>query len=250
MSVGQTPFTEAILDPERAVPDGLIDPAGRPAGKRFAVYRNNVVVSLTEALGTAFPVIKKLLGDQFFNAMAGVYLRQFPPSSPLMMFYGQDMPAFLETFEPVQHLGYLPDVARLELAMRHAYHAADKSAIAPETFQSLPPDRLMAATLGFAPAVHLIRSRWPVAGIWQFNMIDDAPKPPQNGENALITRPDFDPILTALPAGGGVYVSALMAGRSFGQALDDANAATAAFDLSTTLGILISGAAITEIVEG
>lgn len=250
MSVGQTSFTEAILDPERAVPTGLIDPEGRPAGKRFAVYRNNVVVSLTEALGTAFPVIKKLLGEQFFNALAGVYLRRHPPSSPLMMFYGKDMPAFLDTFEPVQHLGYLPDVARLELAMRYAYHAADAPPIAPEKFQTLPPDRLMAATLRFAPAVQLIRSRWPIASIWHFNMVEGAPRPPQNGENALITRPAFDPTLTALPAGGGVFVSALKEGRNFGQALDAASAATDAFDLSQTLGILITGAAITEIVEG
>ena len=65
MTVGQESFTEALLTPEHPVPDGLIDPAGRPAGKRFDVYRNNVAVSLTGALETAFPVIRKLVGDVF-----------------------------------------------------------------------------------------------------------------------------------------------------------------------------------------
>ncbi|MEP2784507.1 MAG: DNA-binding domain-containing protein [Pseudoruegeria sp.] len=250
MNVGQSDFTTAILDPELAVPTGLVDPDGRPAGKRFSVYRNNVVVSLTEALGTAFPVIKKLVGDTFFDALAGVYLRRFPPHSPLMMFYGENMPDFLAGFEPVQHLGYLPDIARLELAMRHSYHAADTIAISPERLQDLSPDRLMASTLRFAPAVQLLRSHWPIAGIWTFNMIEGAAQPVQTGENALITRPEYDPTITALPPGGGVFVAALTSGETFGEALDKATAATEAFDLSQTLGILITGAAITDIVEG
>ncbi len=61
MSVGrapdQTTLRRAILDPLATVPDGITDDRGRPALRRFAVYRNNVVVSLTEALETAFPVV-------------------------------------------------------------------------------------------------------------------------------------------------------------------------------------------------
>ena len=107
---GQAEFARAILDASLAAPEGLTNPDGAPASKRFDVYRNNVAVSLTEALETGFPVIRKLVGEEFFKAMAGVYLRRHPPASQLMMFYGQSMPAFLDEFEPVAHLHFLQDI--------------------------------------------------------------------------------------------------------------------------------------------
>ncbi|SLN44241.1 hypothetical protein PSA7680_02236 [Pseudoruegeria aquimaris] len=249
-SVSQGTFTRAILDAGQPVPEGLLDPEGRPAGRRFSVYRNNVAVSLTEALATAFPVIEKLIGEENFKAVAGVFLRRYPPDSPLMMFYGQQMPAFLEGFEPLKHLGYLPDVARLEIALRESYHAADATPVPPEALQALPPDRLMAARLRLAPALRLVRSRWPVASIWHFNMSEGAPKPPANGENALVTRPGFDPQIIALPPGGGAFIAALLAGESFGAALDAASGAVEGFDLTAVLGLLIQGGAIASIEEG
>jgi hypothetical protein len=39
----QRAFATAILDPDSPIPRGLIGPDGEPGGKRFAVYRNNVV---------------------------------------------------------------------------------------------------------------------------------------------------------------------------------------------------------------
>ncbi|MDJ0824722.1 MAG: DNA-binding domain-containing protein [Rhodobacter sp.] len=249
MTVAQAEFTQALLDPATPAPAGLTNPDGVQATKRFNVYRNNVAVSLTDALETAFPVIAKLIGAENFKAIAGVYLRQHPPSSPLMMFYGAELPDFLAGFEPLQHLPYLPDVAQLELALRHAYHAADAAPLPPETFQALPPDRLMAARIRFAPTVHLIRSRYPVHGIWAYKMEDGAPKPEPRGENVLVTRPDFDPQLATLAPGGGTFVAALMDGARFGAALDAATEQVPEFDLTATLGVLFAGAAITILDE-
>lgn len=247
--VDQAEFTHAVLNPTVAAPAGLTNPDGAQASKRFDVYRNNIAASLTEALETGFPVLRKLLGKDFFKAMSGVYLRQHPPTSQLMMFYGQDMPAFLAGFEPVRHLPYLADVARLELALRQSYHAADTTALAPETLQELPTARLMAARMVFAPAIVLIRSRWPVHGIWRMNMEEAALKPGTQGENVLVTRPEFDPQLTTLAPGGGTFVAALMTGARFTEALDTAIAQVPDFDLTATLGVLFAGAAITGLNE-
>ncbi|NRA99395.1 MAG: putative DNA-binding domain-containing protein [Rhodobacteraceae bacterium] len=243
---GQTEFTGAILDAAQAVPEGLIDPQGRSAGRRFNVYRNNVAVSLTDALGTAFPVVKKLIGAQNFDALAGIFLRQHPPSSPLMMFYGEEMPGFLEGFAPLQHIRYLPDVARLELALRHAYHAADAQALNPTVLQETAPETLMASRLRFAPAVRLVPSAWPIHAIWTFNMVEGAPKPQGVAEPTLITRPEHDPVQTPLSPGAATFVGALIDGLPFGQAVDSGTQ-TGAFDLSETLGVLLSGGAITAL---
>jgi len=58
MIVSQEAFTKGLLDAQLPAPDGVINPGGEPATKRYDVYRNNVAVSLSDALETAFPVIQ------------------------------------------------------------------------------------------------------------------------------------------------------------------------------------------------
>ena len=193
MSGDQSLFREALLDPKAPRPGGLADGHGHDAGRRFDVYRNNVTVSLSEALSTAFPVIEKLLGTKNFQVLATAYLRQNPPNSPLMMFYGETMPMCLEAFEPTSMIGYLPDIARLELALRISYHAGDTTALDPEVLQTTPPDELMASTVKLSPSAQPVRSKWPIHAIWAFNTIDGAPKPVMAAEDTLILRADLDP---------------------------------------------------------
>lgn len=238
-------FAAALLDPALPVPCGLIGPGGRPAGRRFAVYRNNVAVSLTEALETGFPVLRRLVGEVFFAAMAGVYLRAHPPRDRVLARYGQDMPAFLDGFGPVAGLPYLPDVARLELALRASFHAADLPGIDPARLAALSPAGLMAARVALAPTVALIRSRWPLHGIWLANTAG-APPPAMVAQDVLVTRPDLDPAPHLLPPGGGAFVATLAAGGTLAEA---ALAAGEGHDLPATVAVLVTGGAITELLE-
>ncbi len=246
MTVSQTTLHDAILDASIPVPSGLSDAHARPAGRRFSVYRNNVAVSLTEAMHQAFPVIAKLLGSQNMDGLAGIFLRRHPPSSPLMMFYGEAFPDFLAGMEQLSHLGYLPDVARLELALRRSYHAADAQAISPDAL-SVPPEDLMQARLTFAPALQVLRSPWPIHAIWRFNTEEAAPKPEPGAQDVLIVRPEFDPMPHLLPAGGAEWIAALQSGQTIGEAYEKVSSADPDFDLGATLALLLQGGAITSV---
>ncbi|MGO4908883.1 DUF2063 domain-containing protein [Pseudorhodobacter sp. W20_MBD10_FR17] len=246
--MNETAFTQALLNPDLAIPAELVDARGRPAGRRFSVYRNNVAGSLTEALAQGFPVLRKLLGEAYFKALAGVFLRQFPPASRLIMLYGQEMPDFLAHFPPLAnlpYLPYLPDVARLEIALREAYHAADAPAVAPETLATLPSERFLAARLHLAPAVRMVTSDYPVWSIWQANTNGGAP-PTMRPEAALVLRPEYDAAPHLLPPNGALFMAALQAEKSVEHALELAGEG---FDISTMLGLLINGGAITGICE-
>jgi hypothetical protein len=236
-------FAAALLDPDAAVPAGIVDPYGRPAPKRFSVYRNNVAASLTRALEAAFPTVRKLVGDEFFAAMASVFLRAHPPTSRIIMLYGDALPGWLQGFAPETQLGYLPDVARLDQAMRESYHAADSEPLSEAAFQRLLGQDLSGLRFRLAPSLRLVRSRWPVQSIWAANA-EGGPSPQPGAEAALILRPLFDPRPHRLTLADGAFVAALMGGQTLAQALD---AAGAEVDLPGVLALLVSGRAIVEV---
>lgn len=239
----QSSFVAALLNPEAAVPSGLVDPEGRPSPKRFSVYRNNVAVSLIRVLEAGFPAVRTLVGDAFFAAMAGEFVRNFPPKTRLMMLYGTEFAEFLQGFSPVAHLGYLPDVARLEQAMRESYHSANSVAVDFSKVAGLSEDVFLACRLTFAPSARLIRSDWPVHAIWAANL-HGGPKPQACAQDVLVLRPGFDPVPHPLPQGAGAFVQAVMQGQPVRDALLTSDAA---FDLTELLTLLVRESAIAGI---
>lgn len=249
MSVAQSAFHDALFDSTHPAPPGLTDGRGRPAGKRFDVYRNNVAVSLTEALELGFPCINRLIGAENFKKVAGVFLRRHPPRNPMLLQYGADFPDFLEGFAPLSHLGYLADVARLEQALRLSYHAADAVPANAATLETLPPEALVGVRLRLAPAVRLVRSRWPVHAIWAFNM-ENGLKPRPGAQNTFVTRPGFDPQMTVIDTATAAFIVALIAGETLGQAHEHATGAAADFNLAAALTLLLGTSAIAGIEPG
>ncbi|MFT5116781.1 MAG: hypothetical protein ACI9NY_000304 [Kiritimatiellia bacterium] len=152
--------------------------------QRFAIYQNNVFHSLTTALGDLYPVIKKLVGDDFFMATAGVYLREHPPQQAAMVNFGQDFPNFLNHFEHTCQLPYLSPVATLELARQRAYHAEDKDPLTAEVLASIPPERLASAKIGLHPSLQLLSAEQPIFSIWQANQDEH-----ETEENININEP-------------------------------------------------------------
>lgn len=241
----QPDFAAALLNPNAPLPAGLIDPKGRPAPRRFDVYRNNVTLSLIRVLQAGFPATGALVGEDFFAAMAREFLRAHPPKTRVMMLYGNEFAGFIAGFAPAAALGYLPDVARLEQAIRQSYHAGDAPPIDAAVFAGMGESQLMALRFGFAPTVHLLPSDWPIYSIWAANM-QGGPAPKMGAEAVLVLRPAFDPIPHLLPQGASGVMAALMAG----QCLRDACAAAAGpFDLTELLTLLLSGGAITGILH-
>ena len=247
----QENFSKALLDPDKSVPEALTSHTARVPVKRFAVYRNNVVVGLVNALAARFPATQRIVGEEFFRAMARVYVRAYPPRSPLLMEYGEGFTNFIAQFEPAAELAYLADVARLEAARTRAYHAADAAPIGPKILQSMDESELGKLRIEPHPAAAIVRSKHPVVTIWAMNSGERELGPIDDwaAEDTLVVRPQLEVFVLALPPGGAAFLSALFGGARLGEAVEAAQAEHEGFDLVANLAGLISSGAVCDVVH-
>ncbi len=239
-------FAAAILAPEPHAPYGTAGPDGKPSAARFAIYRNNVLVGLCEALKAAYPVVCRIVGDEFFRAMARAYAMSEPPQSPIMLNYGAGFPSFIRAFDPAAQLPYLNDVARLEWAWVEAYHAAEAGSLGRSELASLDSQRAHAVVFKLHPSTRIVRSPFPSLTIWRTNVANGVPEAVDlhsGGEDALLTRPVAEVEVRQLPLGAAAFIQALEAGATVSGdtacALDD----EPSFDLPSAItGLIESGA--------
>lgn len=240
-------FAKAVLDADARVPAALAGRDGRRPVRRFAVYRNNVYAGLVNALAGRFPATLKLVGEEFFRAMAREYVEKTPPRSAVLLHYGGDFPDFIGAFPPASAVPYLADVARLEWAWHVAYHAADAEPLSQEALAALVT-RAEDVRFVFHPSARLVRSAYPVITIWELTARDGENEPgrlPASGEDALVVRPALQVTVRRLPAGGAIFAEALVAGETLADAAAAALAVEPEFDLAANLaGLMRSGAFI------
>lgn len=189
-----------------------------PAETKFAVYRNNVVKGAADTLGDAYPAIKRLVGDAFFQGMARAFWADHPPQERTMTLYGKGFADFIERFEPARPLTYLADVARLDRAWLEAHHAPDATPLQLKAVQALPPSELAAIAPGLHPSVRIIESGLPAFSIWKTNREDETVARialEAGGEIALIHRPAMEVIYRRLSPAEQVFLNAIAAGGTF-----------------------------------
>src|SRR5437870_1977433 len=94
--------------------DGAIGAAvrtdGVAAADRLSIYRDTFYGTLTRALRLSFPAIHRLVGVEFFDAVALEFIKAKPPRSAYLDDYGSDFPDFLARFPGAMSVPYLFDV--------------------------------------------------------------------------------------------------------------------------------------------
>lgn len=236
-------FAAALLDPEQPLPSGLIAWNDSDPRVRFGVHRNNVVVSLTEALAESFPITRALVGDAFFAAMARRFVAGHPPGSPILAEYGDALPDFIGAFPPAAELPYLPDVARLERARVMAYHATDAQPLTAEDLvhHLTDPRQLPATRVALHPACTVLESAHAIVSLWAAHQgqgrIEDVDL--GRAEAALVLRADDEVLVLPLSPANGHFLAALAAGTPLGEAADVAAGTDTDFDPTQAIALLI-----------
>ncbi|WP_341313565.1 DNA-binding domain-containing protein [Paraburkholderia sp. IMGN_8] len=145
---------------EYVVPDGLAPQA------RFAIYRNTANSTLLTALRLTYPAVQALVGSEFFEGAARLFIEQCPPSSALLDSYGESFAEFLAQMPEAASLDYLPDTARLEWAVNEALHAPDAKPLDLRRLEQFDAADMHAVRFLPSPAARVLASSFPVDAIW------------------------------------------------------------------------------------
>lgn len=241
-------FSKALLDPSIAPPTGVGQKnATKPAPKRFSVYRNNVIVSLMDALKAAYPSILAIMGEENFNKLARIHATSFPPKSAMMQTYGDEFPEFLKNFKPLRKSPFLVDVAKAEKAWLTAFHALDAEPLKPEVLSGFSPEETMQLSFKFHPATALIKSEFPIMDLFSYRVCK-----PQNdidlsvAQSMLITRPMLEVLAVELDPATTAFFEQLSNGQTLANAINAALELNTDFDASQAIATLFQTGACTS----
>ena len=207
--------------------------------RRVAIYRANMVASADKALSAAYPVIRQVVGDEFFHGLTREYQRDTPSTSGDLNEFGAGFAEFVAAFEHTRSLPYLPDLARLEWAAHRAYGAADAPEWDAATLGAVEADRQAEIRFRWSPGLAVVASGHPIVRIWtihqpgyagEFSVAWDLP------DTALVARDGFAVTVNACSAGDAAFFSASLAGAALGDAAAAALQRHPDFDLGALLG--------------
>lgn len=227
--------------------DGVIVPDGFSVEQRLNIHRNNTTILLCEALAATFKVCHKLVGEEFFEAVAKVYIRTHPPQAPCLFEYGADFADFLETLAQIESVPYLPDVARLEWLWNAAFHAADGPALDAQALAGVAPEAYGELTFSAHPSLRLIASPYPIREIWAINQ-DGAPEDAgvdldEGGQYLAVVRLAAKVEMHELSPAGFVLAQHLSEGARLQDAFEVAGEIEPGFDPAAALTVLLSAGA-------
>ncbi|MDE2070974.1 MAG: putative DNA-binding domain-containing protein [Gammaproteobacteria bacterium] len=242
----QQRFADALLGAD-TVPGDWIAGHDLDPQARIQIYRNLVFNNHAAALRTAYPVVLKLVGEDFFDAAAARYLRDRGSASGNLQDYGADFPDFLAHMPEAAGLTYLPDVARVEWARQECYLAADTAPLDPAVLTDMPEDDLTKLKLTLHPSVRLVVSDHPIWDIWIFCQQTAAEhlNPASEGQTVLIWRDGHQLAMQPATNAQREFIAALLAGEAHAAAQAGAFSAAPDFDLAACLHWLLQTGLIT-----
>lgn len=220
----------------------------------LAVYQNNLVFALRDALAATFPVLVQLLGDDGFKLTARDYSVSYPSQSGDLNELGRHFAEFISGYEPLQEYPYMVDVAQLEWLWQQSYYAANHTVLSQEDLLAHGTAEWLAARVRYADSVFLFKANHAAASIWLAHQTsgdlsllrDDALI--LKAEYVLISRPLWRVNVCVLDEAVFVFLTALQSGASFEEGLSIVDDTGLSFDFVSWLPVLIEAGVWSEMV--
>lgn len=214
-----------FFDPETSAPPQgaaeFLNPQGKAAGhERMSVYAEGYPVRIHEALKECYEAVFKVTGPETFWKLASAYAQKYPSSDYNLNRAGQQFPEFLEKSGLASQWPFLLDLARLDRAVREAFHAFDEPPQDLSKLQSLPVEDWEKARFVFQPSLRILKSEWPVVEIWNQRrdaravLLDPAERKPRS---ILVSRHDLRVRVETVQDSESLFLELLREGHTLGE---------------------------------
>jgi len=219
-----------------------IDTSLISASGLMGIYQGSSIANIIQALKLTYPVIEKLVGENFFRASCKKFISAHWPKSANMDDYGEEFADFLAGFEPAKQLTYLNDVAQLEWLFHLSSLASDSSPTDWARLSTGEADDALQVKLLLAPSVKLISSVFPIDTIWQMNQPNSAANKDISKEIDLTQNVDKQTSLIVFRNGLKTEIMAVTVGEfallsSFNQQQSLANAIEMSIKVESNISI-------------
>jgi len=87
------------------------------------IYRNNFYANLTNTLTIIYPTVKKLIGENCFEYLCKLYIKNNLPKKSNLANYGNNFASYIQSIKELKHLNYLPSIAKLDCCMDNVYNS-------------------------------------------------------------------------------------------------------------------------------
>ena len=220
--------------------------------QNMIIYRNNMMTNLKQTLHNTYPMIAKLVGEDFFRVAIKEYIHLYPSRSGNLHDYGEYFSDFLAEYPPVKNLPYLVEVAKFEWACHQLHFASDHAALDMKSLAAIAPEQYDQIHFVLHPASRIIKFHYPIL------QIIDLCKGATNaqidineggGVNLLIIRRHLDIMLQPLSPADFTFLCALQHHNSLSEALEEALRVDAEFNLEARLPAWIQDKTIVDVTR-
>jgi hypothetical protein len=175
----QTQFLQSLQD-HSSVEWDFKNCSKTEIAERFSIYRNSIAGHHFNALKNIFPSLMRLVGLEYFEYMARLYLETYQNTESILHNIGKDFSDFLrEQNNIVETLPYLPDFVLLEWRWHQVLQGVNNAPLPPQSFETL-----VAQGRHFSLPLNAqwITSIYPIFQYWKFS------QPDYTGDFALIAE--------------------------------------------------------------
>ena len=247
----QSTFMNALLgsSPESALT--MLRAPGEWASTQFEVYQNNVAINFLESLRSSYPVIARLVGEDYFRQLARGLRRRNPSRSGDLLWVGRHFEAYLGELHATGEYQYLPEVARLEWLCQESMLAAQHEPLDLAKLARTAEENPDALILVLHPTARYFESRFPALRIWESNVssLDGEPDVidlAAGGDSLLLLRRQRTLQFHRLDTAERRFVKGLLDSTPFSALVEECAGCDPGFDATTALQRWTSNGAIVD----